>query len=623
MPNMLTGLFAGNWSDDPALNARGQMGGLGAAAALLNTHGKTGGQLLSGAVQGYMGGMQQERMTQLKEQDTYADIAYKRAMAGRSQQEFAGKINDMAMKLYELDYSMWQRAGRAAEYNGQQFNAPPPSFEQSQQKAMQAWAGASTTGRLPLSMGGTPMPQPQGAAMGAPPMSGPQPGPQSAPQPQPEPPGMGGGYGMQPKSSAPGLSPGGGMGLQAPDPSMQRLPQIGPAAPPQPIGTHTPTPGGEPMQQLAGPGGQGSASPAQMQMQKLGRLITSYFSGGDTPPKELVQAYEALGGKLDPGYMRDPSSGLVIGTPGAKEAMGERANYEGINKTGLEMYLADQRNKLSAGQSYATELGQQKAKVDTADPLNRAQTAANMMQVPGAGPNDPPTLRTLGQVRSAAGSPDAQPGQPGAAPGAGGGIPIGMTPDAIKREARRGDIYKDSKEAFASVYKDAMDSQASANEVVRTVDGMRRTMPQSTGKWDEFAQPAREWFAATVGLSPASTEQVYRAQGFTGLANQGLIATQKDFKGSVSNIEVKTAEKTIARIGNHPKANEFILDFKELSAKKNIWFAQEVGKIQNERNAAIQAGQDFDLDARINALNRLSSSPEMSIFRSARMQQWN
>ena len=108
MAGLWSGITQGEWVDDPALNEQRRMGALGAAAALLDTHGKTGGELLSGAVRGFVGGNQAERAFQLKERDVNSDIAYKRALAAQSEKEWGAKILEHAKRLYDMDLKAWQ-----------------------------------------------------------------------------------------------------------------------------------------------------------------------------------------------------------------------------------------------------------------------------------------------------------------------------------------------------------------------------------------------------------------------------------------------------------------------------------------------------------------------------------
>lgn len=391
MAGLFSGLVGGNWSDDPRRNAQGQMGALLGASALLDTHGKTGGQLLSQALQGFVQGSQGERGMQLKERDVESDIAYKRALMQGQQADWTMAVGKMAQDVYKSDMSNWMQANAASiRTTGQRLDpSTRPTPDAAMQKTMALFGQQGAPG------GATPPAGQMGAGglLGQPPASAPQPPPQTPPTA----PGN-----LLAQAAAPQMAPPGAQ--VTPVAPQGNLLQAGLGAPP--LGTHQ-GPVTAP-QQLTPPGGGGMTGPGDLQNLQVGAnhplaeriRRTSMLLDDGQATKEDLEFMKTFMPKMAEGLIFNEQTGGVERAPNYAQAAAGLANYAAEQEAMRNAALSPYTSVTAANQAYGEKLGARTAEVQTARGLNQAQTADNL--TPGWDPKTGrPTTTTIGNQRAA------------------------------------------------------------------------------------------------------------------------------------------------------------------------------------------------------------------------------
>jgi hypothetical protein len=660
MAGMFSGLLGGQWSDDPNQNEQARMGALLGASQAIDTYGKSGGRLLSEALGGFIQGSQGERMMQLKERDTDADIAYKRALAQRMGGEHGHQIMQIGLKLHEQKMGAWMQAARMAGIE----NQPPPPRPDPQQSLFEAgemFRQFSTSGAgarmgqpagYPQPNGSPPQPAPvsapaPGFGPSAPAPGLPQPGAPSAPAPQ-----LLAGAAPQAKTIDPTDASGwNGINrqvsanrpaaesdrmrilqteLQNPNLSAQQrawllteisatdaprgMPAVPPARAVSPAGAMPPSaPQQAPMTQ------------AQALLQQLQRGAQSAVRYGLPYSKEEIDTAElARGGKIGENQMIDVNNGQIMPMPGATSSV---ASLEAAKKSADQVTIL-----LPDGSESAIPRG-------TFEALNQQLAAAGLMplrtklsprevatqqraplpiNVPSGDPNQPPRLTTEGAL-----FPNGAPagaGVPGDA--AAGGVATGLTANELSRRERVNETRKVDKDTFNKLFNEQLQASQAASATIQTMQAARNIMPADTGKFENFTLPFKQWLADTTGLNEKLLQDVWKGEGFRGLMSRALVGTQEEFKGSVSNVEFQTSQMTLPTLENDRMSNEFLLDFHEAAARKQLWYYGQVARAQQEYRAAEAAGQDFDIMARLNRINALRDAPETDIFNTPAMQRW-
>jgi len=611
------------FDQDPAISRRF---GLGLGAGLLNTHGRPAGAILSDALM--LGQKNADTERKLRVDDAQA-----RYYGARGQIDLFGVAKD----LHAQRYARWQMLKRASmsPETGVPDPGPPPDIGETMQ---QVFAGGAFGG------------QAKGPGVMA--------GPQGMPAGQPAPIGMPGGSGQPPgPPSAPSAS-------QPPSsliPGAQNLPHHGPPGQPEPLGpasgppvTGMDDPRVQPLQRNTSAAAQqlGAAQQAALRrlqgLQAWGMAEDTDVSGANAmAPKQVGQF------RHDPvtnQWVRDDPEGMVTGPdgrlmnrPGHVEATAGRENFLAEQKAMVDAALARITAETLRQQEFGKQAGQHQATAQHGAPAAAATAYGTGRGTARAG-QEPSMINpnlsndAAAAIAKQAGQPfsfrgpqgetrtDLQGnvlgiGQPGAGPG-GAGVQVSPTTQQARVSANVTALDANDRSTITKRVADETTKGQAAGDMVNTIRQARAIMPQSTGKAFEALLPVGQWLASINVIPQSRVREIGNAEGFRGLMSDALVGTQAAFKGSVSNVEFTTARETLPTLGTTRLGNEFLLDFYQAVGEKQIWYTNQVNRINQEFTQAQRTGQEYDLAGAMAQLDRLVNSEATSVYNQPGMARW-
>lgn len=621
MANPFSGLFLGDWGQDPLDQRVGNTGALHAGAALLDTHGKTGGQLLADAVRGYVGGRGVERKAAFDEAEKRSNAQYRQALGQKALADAIAEARKQEMQAYEMqrrqwlvsnykekDRSKWSPEPAAPAWMvGGRGGAPDFGSIYGQQGpgGQPQMPGMGAPGAAPQQMGALGGPGPQALGAGGPPAGIPgQGGPIGGPVGSPSQPGLQNGAtgtpgalpgvspsGNTPQAAPPGLSTGGAPGLSTGGSPQTVGPQGALFEDGAPPGTDPLRPQGAPQNAASGPSPLDDYNDwAQLhQMLAIGGMLkpgeTEAFKAH--APREVAGMIDVPGKGMypsaGPGKYYDMADGRIKEVPGW---IGIESRDQGAVK--LAQSRAEAQAKLEAARATAaaTATGTREGSWVTiygpdGAPEQVPGWVADRLRQQGINPT-----KDLAPAQKAAASAGGQiikkestdPNQPAeyvsgatlvGAPGADrlASTPTGMTPNQEAERARQ-KAHQDMLRAFQG---QGLAGFAKRNEVLQeatlaaqrsqiAVDAARRDVG-NTGKLAPLLSEVGSW-ASAMGLAPDKVKRYTSSvEGLRALFNDAIIKNSVLLKGSISNADMDRLDKTYATISGTPQGNMFILDF--------------------------------------------------------------
>lgn len=665
MANILSGLFGGQWSDDPMQQEQMRRGALAAGAAGLDTHGKPAGRILSEMLMGFTGGQDRERGFQMKESEARSNDVYKRALGAKA-------LADAQLDMRKYAAQVWGMQARWAIENGRPVPQPPGWMDGS--TAQQAIATAPATG-MPGPMAGNGA---QDGAISSPVAQPPVLTPQTLP-------GASGGF-------SGGVSP--GQQSSMPDTGLTKLPgTLGAQPAPYTLpGTLGPQP--EPDKLPLMRGDQPHTQPTAAEMLERVRRLAAY---GQADPQDVAVArlaqptdvggmrYDPLSGKWTakvgegqffgpdnvvrnaPGYV-DATAGLAGATEyqkqGAQAAWLRRQEFEKgrgrlAAETGMDDGTVYDQQRLQAAGTMAGNTGVPGGNAATLAEQQRSADLVDVvlpngatMQMPRAQFDEfnrvakmagqPPlttklspaqqrrgeTAGTLTTVRQKDGSTGvgfvgdlipSQPGQLGPAgpagqPATGQSQPnvVQQTPtteqqiDAAERDMKRG-VRKTTWEQDIKLMGDLMkDAGAESLNAARQNAGLEAAWKdtQVSGKATPLLSAAGGWLAS-FGLAPARVLKfTNRAERLDSILQDRALLGTMALKGAISNADADRVEKAGGRLANTPDANKFIFAF---AMSGNIRMMKRA-RLLAEGEKAVQEGSASKADVEAYVTGRMQES---------------
>lgn len=617
MANILSGLFGGQWSDDPMQQEQMRRGALAAGAAGLDTHGKPGGRILSEMLMGFTGGQDRERGFQMKESEARSNDAYKRALGAKA-------LADAQLDMRKYAAEVWGMQARWAIKNGQPVPKPPGWMDSG--TAQQAIATAPATGMPgPMAGNGT-----QGGAISSPVTQPPVLAPQSSP-------GASGGPGMGVAPTQ--LSPAARAASEALDLSGYGLAKdtdISAARLAQPTDqggmSYDPLTGKWSVKvgegQIRNPDGSVSNARgyAESQAAVAGRIADqqraaeTWYAG----PKAQAEAAGRLAGETgDPrGTVFDrerlQSSGTLAGQTGVTNATaatlaGQQRSADLVdvvlpNGATMQMPRAqfDEFNRTSSllgREPLTTKLSPaQQRRGETAGTLTTVRQPDGSMGSAFVGdvlPSQPGQLGPAGP----AGQPATGQSQPGVVKQ---GPSTQEQIDAAERDMKRG-VRKTTWEQDIKLMGDLMkDAGAESLNAARQNAGLEAAWKdtQVSGKATPLLSAAGGWLAS-FGLAPARVLKfTNRAERLDSILQDRALLGTMALKGAISNADADRVEKAGGRLANTPDANKFIFAF---AMSGNIRMMKRA-RLLAEGEKAVQEGSASKADVEAYVNGRMQES---------------
>lgn len=613
MANLLSGMFAGRWSDDPMKQEQMRTGALQAAAAGLDTHGKPPGRILSQMLGGFQSGQLGMRRMQGEESEQAAKVQYYDALGMSAMAKARTEAQKHALAAARLQ-------ARAIIENG---GTPPADIYD-----------RALGGNLFGGGGGNPMMGSGAAPPGA---------PGGMPPPPPPPPAPTGPQGAAPMGPQPAVPQ--GAAPQAGNPLFSGLAQRGQtldkltrwalveptdisafnALAPQSVGGRTfdmATGGAVPnlpegMTDRAGGGFENAPGYAQAvagrealktEQTEVARIAAQYMARGLTATTAHALAAAEAAGTLQgetglPGATTQDSSrqrfaGEMEGRTGERGGNEQTRAQQELNptlvtvvdsETGAESKMTHEDftnyNRISAAikrPPLTTNLG----------PGQRAwlQAGPNLVTRP-ATPTEPASVNTFNQLFPDPNAPQNQPGAAAGQPGAAAGQPglqYGRSLEGDRDAARSQRQWEDTQANTTHAKREALaagqteitklhDEATIATNANLAIDAAYRDF-EISGRFTPAMATVGGWWSA-LGVAPEKVQRfVSRAERLDSMFQDRTLIVMMTQKGVISDKDALRIEIAAGRWSNTPDANRFIADLAKSGNLRKIRRAEMLQK---------------------------------------------